>query len=441
MIINNYISWLQREFYVNFPHMLALKASRLNAGSKWIFNSENKALQNKLNEFWEKQLCIDKIRKMLYTMSYMGKGIMFLSVNKDNEIELNYVKNPIESRVATINEKEKLAEIWFRPYNGDDSQLIKVQITKEKYIITTYYQTQVRIGSTSANQETKTELKQISQQEYKNYFNDIPVWQFENFPVPNIWGASTFGVPDWWLSKDLIEQYQTLIRIKNVELRNNRTRLVIDSDNIKDNSTGLDDIAKDSIINSRIQQLTRGTSAIGTSAIQYLLGDPKLEIYNKDLEYMENTIFNYAGYTPFRSNGNDSYTNKNESLFKDKLDIETTLFKQSIIKDKFYLIFDMVLSFYGLQSHKEGIRDYSFDITSLNMIDKVTLLDEFEKATNLGILFKAEARSEYKNISLSQAKDDIEQINKEQEEDLKQISKYQNNNENINASKDILGGD
>lgn len=440
MNINNFIGWLKRDFYVNFPHMIALKASRLNAGRKWIFNSEYENIENLLNNFWEKQLCMDKLRKMLYTMSYTGRGIMFLSVNKNNELELQYVKNTFESRVATINEKEQLAELFFRPYNGDDAQLIKVQITKEKYIITTYIQTNIRVGSTNEKQDTKTELKQIKQQEYKNAFNEVPVWLFENVPVPNLWGTSMFGVPDWWLTKDLIEQYQSLIRIKNVELKSNRTRLVIDGSNIKTDinekiqTTGLDDIAKDSIINTNSATLTRGSSGVGLSTMGYLQGDPKLEIYNNDLIYMENTIFNYAGYTPFRTS--DIYRNKNESLFYDKLDIETTMFKQEIIINKFYFIFDLVLKFYGIEPIENNKRKYSFSITSLNMIDKITQLDEFEKAFNQGIILKEEARAEYKNISISEAKKDIAKIEKQQKENNKE-----NNKENIDASKDMLGGD
>jgi hypothetical protein len=145
-------------------------------------------------------------------------------------------------------------------------------------------------------------------------------------------------------------------------------------------------------------------------------GDPKLATYQQEINFIEEQIFNNAGYSPFKTKGQgaENYENKTASLFADKLDIETTKLKQSKLKFKLYKIFDMVLTYYDLNPiNDKGERQYSLSFISINMIDTMTKTDELKKQLEMGIISPAEVRADIKGITLSQAKKDIEFINEE----------------------------
>lgn len=404
----------ERNHYVDFPALIAKKASRLNAGKKLVFNDTDKKSAEILEQFWTKTRGQEILRKALFTMSLFGRVVLFLSLTKNGEVKLCYTKNPWESRVARLNEKEQVAELYYRPNTSDSAMLTKIQITPSEYIITPMVEQELRAGTTTAS----TELIEISKPIIVSHdFNELPFIELENEMIPNFFGATFFGIPDWWPSIDLMNFYQETSRIKNVEIKSNRTRIGINATNEQlqhmmknGGARALEDIAKDSVINSMFSN--RYANGMNSSTFELMSGDPKLEIYSNELNYLEEKIYSFAGYTPFKQTQGTQYENKTSSLFIDKLDIETTQFKQSYIKEKLYKLFDIILDMNGI---KQENRTYSFDIVAMNMLDQVKQYEEFEKGINLGIISKAEARAELKEISVEKAKKDIKEIEKEQE--------------------------
>lgn len=426
----------EKQHYVDFPVLIAKKASRLNAGESVIFNSEGDEAKI-LNKFWADTRGQEILRKGLFTMSLFGRVVFFLSKDKHDNVKLCYTRNPWESRVGRINEKEEVAEIFYRPNTSDSATLTKIQITKEKYVITPMVEMEVRAGSTTTEMVATTEPIVVPHD-----FNELPFIELENEMIPNFYGATFFGIPDWWPSIDLMNFYQETTRIKNVEIKSNRTRIGINATNEQlrqmiDNGghKALEDVSKDSVINSMFSN--RYANGMNQSTFELMTGDPKLEAYSNELNWLEEKIYSNVGYTPFKATQGQQYENKTASLFVDKLDIETTQFKQSYIKEKLYKLFDIILEMNGFSQKEE--RTYSFDIVPMNMIDKVKQYEEFQMGLEMGIISKAEARAELKNISIAQAKKDIEEIEKLEEEQMKKdLEMTQAMNQQLGAN-DTLG--
>jgi len=434
--------------YKNFPEIIAQKSAKLTIGLNLVFNSINEKLQNKLYEWFNKNNILEILYLNETLVSKWGKGILFLLPSKNN-ITLHYVKNLYNGRVAKVNEQEQIAEIWNQSNQGDLLNFQKIIITSKKIKIINYTSQKSRIGSTEVTPDD--ELIPLNEYEFDTPLGIFPLVEIQNLPYNNMFGSTLLNFrPDWLPVMESIKTYQNAYRISQVELQANRTRYFgeIDTKKLKElkenNNYAGEDIIGDAWINTTTNSMySKSTS---DNNIQVVAGQPNLKTYSDWLTFIEEQIMNGAGYTPPKiQKTNEIYQNKTSSLFADKLDKETTDYKQSLRKPKLYKIFDYVLKFYGFEPYdKNGQRIYSFDFVNLAITDTTTKIQNNKELLELGIISPSEMRSDVFNIPINLAKEQMKEINKENEEYIQKElgnrfkkERYPNQNFKIDKDEDL----
>lgn len=437
----NVQGFLGKPFYVNFPRIIAEKNSRLVSGERTIFNAKDDKISKILTNFWDKENGQEKLRKATFNLSLWGKSIMYVWPNEAGELSLKFVRNPFNSRISKIDEKEQIAIIWDTLQQNDAPIWRKMVVTPTEMRIEFYAQAIARVGEVSA--EPRPAERPYNSYSLANLMGFLPFIELENKSIGSMYLNSTTNInnqPDWINSSDLILKYQEMFRIAMVELKANRTRIAanVTSEKLLDiKSKGgyaLEDVYADALIQGQFNT-AYGSSSMDSS-FQVLEGKPNLDVYTGAMEAVEAQIFNNAGWTPFKSSSNGVYENKTTSLFSDKLDIETTLFKQAILKPKLEKLFDFVLKFNGIDPfEKNGERKYSFDFIQLSMIDRVSKIEEQEKLINMGVVSQAEARAIIFGIPMALAEKQIEQVQKVNMANKKSDLELQGKFETANKAK------
>lgn len=398
--------------YKNLIEIIGQKAASLTYGrTNPVVNSEKEDIPTTLNKWMEKVNFIETLKKSEYIDSTMGKTILYLNPTESGDLTLKYLKNPFEGRVSKIDEREQIAVIIDRSYQGDYAIVRRTTFTPKTIQVENYwYNNETRIADKTA--EIPKDL--IPVKEYKISFENelgfVPFVEIENLVVVNRFGGTTFNIrPDWLPAKGLLDLINETFRISEVELRTNRTKVagaVSAKELLRDNPTSnaLQDFMKDSYLFNKGTASAYNNGQSNSSMFEILAGDPKLETYDKHISFLEDQIFNAAGYTPPRAGAGDTYKNLNESLNSDKLDIETTTAKRAIRIPKIYKLLDFVLQFYGVNSHDEnGERLYSIDFNDLSMSSQLQKIDRYEKLLAMNVVDRVEARADIMGMSKKMA--------------------------------------
>lgn len=416
--------------YEDFPEEIAQKAARLTYGKGLIINSENPKVRNLLNKWMRENDVLTKLRKSEYVNSKFGKAILFLTPSKDGKnVVLTQVKNNYQGRVAKVNEEEQVAELWNQDSQGDYYIYTKTSITPTTIKVEYYTAAKSRIGSTESDIQPELDLKRSYT--FPNRFGRVPVVEMENLVVNNMWGQTVYNCrPDWEPVMNTIESYNITYRTSVVETKANRTRYigqltpqdVEKIQNKKADYAGAEDLMGDAYLNVSFNDTyAHGTQGAG---LTIAAGDPKLDVYTSRLEAIRTAIFNGAGYSPVKSG--DVYQNQTDSVYAQKLDIETTLQKREYRKEKLARLFDCVLAYYGIEPiDADGQRIYNFDFVELDITDKQVQIDETQKMIAMGVITTTEARSKLLNEPLDVAEEAIKKVKEEQDEQAKADMKYQ----------------
>ncbi len=406
--------------YKDFVEIIGQKAASLTFGQDLIFNGKNEATKI-LNKWYIKNDISNKLRKSEYMCSTWGKSILFLQiVNNGQDLTLSYVKNLLQGRVGSINDEAQVADIWNQDYVGDSPYFTHVRYTTIEITIEFYGTNNNKLRVGTSETEISPELIPLKSYSYPNKLGMIPVVEIENLPVNNLYN-STYGNfrPDWLPVMKLIELYNEIVRVSQVELTANRTRLIGElppSEILKLNNgnsgQGFIDLFKDAFINARFN--VGYSSGIGDAGLTIMQGDPKLQTYSDYENFMDQKIMNGMGYSTDNIGGSETYQNKTASLFADKRDKETTDYKQALRRPKLYKIFDYVLKFYGVEPFdNDGQRIYSFDFNNLAISDTAKKIQQNTELLENGIISQIEYRASVFNEPLDVAETNIKKVRKQ----------------------------
>jgi hypothetical protein len=445
-------TWVHKPRMKDLVDLIAQKAGKTTYGTGLLINTQDKNINDFLPKYIEDNKILEILRKSEYVASKYGKTIMYLSATKNGELILKYLPNPFNGRVSKLNEQEQVAEIWEWQGTGDTKIFKKIAIDN-KYITITDYTSKLgsRIGTTIAPEPK--DLEPLKEYKWEHNIPFFPVFEIENLPINN-WVNTTFNFrPDWLPVWKLIDHYNEAIRISQVELRSNRTRILFEiqrevmSELVKKGTYNLTDIDKDSWINVNTTMNNAMTGGINNPPITLLAGNPQFTSYIDFLNFLEDQIMNGSGYSSQRAaKNNGDYENKTSSLFSDKEDKETSNFKRALRLPVLYKIFDDILIFNGIEPFKDNTRLYTIDISDILISDLTLQADTFEKWIDNGVMSRAEVRSLINNIPVIQAQKEIKMIEAEQ---LAYINKFNTNpnsdtnNSNTNQitpSNDLIGG-
>ncbi|WP_375317365.1 hypothetical protein [Spiroplasma endosymbiont of Virgichneumon dumeticola] len=141
---------------------------------------------------------------------------------------------------------------------------------------------------------------------------------------------------------------------------------------MQENGNIIENPKKDMIVNVG----SAGYDKNGNGGMQIIQGDPKFSEYWLDYNGTAKAIFNGAGYD-YDEHGNDVYTNKTQSMFNNKFDMETTEIKIAFYSAYFYRIFDLLLISENLWNGI-GERPYSFKFIPIAMTDQLMAENKLE---------------------------------------------------------------
>lgn len=451
--INSCYNWVNKKWIKDFVEIIAQKASKTTYGTGLIINSKNEDITNTLNNFIENNKILEILRKTEIVCSKYGKSIIYLTASNDNNnITINYLSNPFNGRVSKINEQEQVAEIWEWKGTGDTKIFRKISIDN-KYIKVIDYSSDIdnRIGTTTVPEPNNLKpLKEYAWIEHNLPF--FPVFEIENLPINN-WVNTTFNFrPDWLPIWKIIDFYNQAVRISQVELNANRTRMefILKPEDIKalqqlNNKYKLEDIDKDALI--RVPALGNlYQTGQNDSRLTLLAGNPQFSSYIKFLDYLENQIMKGSGYSA-KNDTKIDYDNKTTALFSDKDDKETAEQKRALRLPILYKIFDNILTFYNIPTHVNNKRDYSIEISDILISDLTTQIDTFSKMLDNGLVSRAEIRAKLFNISIEQAKLELKEVDKENLAYMEQFNESNNKTQEkgktsqYNPSNDLLGNE
>ncbi|WP_375318326.1 hypothetical protein [Spiroplasma endosymbiont of Virgichneumon dumeticola] len=430
-----YLSCDKSKWYIDIPMIIAQKSTKLWLGKGFLFNSSKKEILDYLNEMNLKDKWLEKFYKFGLQNSLMGKVFIMIIINEDNSKSLKILPNSFCGRVAKYNEQEQSAEFYFINEQADSATLTWVTIQNGKVKYETYKDNNKDIILGSTRTKLKPNITPLKTYEIKNPFNYIPIFEITNLPIINLYGNATTlnAYPDCTAVWDLIYDLNRVIRQKRLERELNVTTLFASLDNetakeMQENGNIIENPKKDMFVNVG----SAGYDKNGNGGMQIIQGDPKFSEYWLDYNGTAKAIFNGAGYD-YDEHGNDVYTNKTQSMFNNKFDMETTEIKIAFYSAYFYRIFDLLLISKNLWNGI-GERPYSFKFIPIAMTDQIVQDQIINSRLNNGTMTVTEAIGEYDNIDQLMAENKLENIIIEN----KKLNKELGDNENEQSSTNSI---
>lgn len=426
-----YLNCNKKDWYIDIPMIIAQKSTKLWLGKGFLFNSSKKEILDYLNEMNLKDKWLEKFYKFGLQNSLMGKVFIIIIVNEDNSKSIKILPNSFCGRVAKYNEQEQAGEFFFINEQADSATLtwVTMQNGKVKYEIYKDNNKDIILGSTKT--KLKPNITPLKTYEIKNPFNYLPIFEITNLPVINLYGNSTTlnAYPDCTPVWELIYDLNQVIKKKRLERELNVTTLFGSFDNetvkqMQENGNIAENPKKDMIVNVG----SAGYDKNGTGGMQIIQGDPKFSEYWLDYNGTAKVIFNGAGYD-YDEHSNDVYTNKTQSMFNNKFDMETTEIKIAFYSAYFYRIFDLLLISENLWNGI-GEKPYSFKFIPIAMTDQIVQDQIINSRLNNSTMTITEAIGEYDNIDQLMAENKLENIIIEN----KKLSKELGDNENEQTS-------
>ncbi|WP_342276433.1 hypothetical protein [Spiroplasma endosymbiont of Nebria brevicollis] len=434
-----YLSCDKKDWYIDIPMIIAQKSTKLWLGKGFLFNSSKKEILDYLNEMNLKDKWLEKFYKFGLQNSLMGKVFIMIIINEDNSKSLKILPNSFCGRVAKYNEQEQSAEFYFINEQADSATLTWVIIQNGKVKYETYKDNNKDIILGSTRTKLKPNITPLKTYEIKNPFNYIPIFEITNLPIINLYGNTTTlnAYPDCTAVWDLIWDLNQVIKKKRLEREFNVTTLfaVLDNETVKEmqeNGNIIENPKKDMIVNVG----SAGYDKNGNGSMQIIQGDPKFSEYWLDYNGTAKAIFNGSGYD-YDEHGNDVYTNKTQSMFNNKFDMETTEIKIAFYSAYFYRIFDLLLISENLWNGI-GERPYSFKFIPIAMTDQIVQDQIINSRLNNGTMTVSEAIGEYDNIDQLMAENKLENIiieNKKLNKELGDSENEQSSTNSINETR------
>ncbi|WP_375317461.1 hypothetical protein [Spiroplasma endosymbiont of Virgichneumon dumeticola] len=430
-----YLSCDKSKWYIDIPMIIAQKSTKLWLGKGFLFNSSKKEILDYLNDMNLKDKWLEKFYKFGLQNSLMGKVFIMIIINEDNSKSLKILPNSFWGRVAKYNEQEQAAEFYFINEQADSATLTWVTIQNGKVKYETYKDNNKDIILGSTRTKLKPNITPLKTYEIKNPFNYIPIFEITNLPIINLYGNTTTlnAYPDCTAVWDLIYDLNRVIRQKRLERELNVTTLFASLPNdvikeMQENGNIAENPKKDIFVNVG----SAGYDKNGNGGMQIIQGDPKFSEYWLDYNGTAKAIFNGAGYD-YDEHGNDVYTNKTQSMFNNKFDMETTEIKIAFYSAYFYRIFDLLLISENLWNGI-GERPYSFKFIPIAINDQIIQDQIINSRLNNGTMTVTESIGEYDNIDQLMAENKLENIIIEN----KKLNKELGDNENEQSSTNSI---
>lgn len=409
-----YLSVNKNNWYIDIPRIIANKSTKLWLGKGILFQSEDKKLLDALNDWYFTDKVFEKLWKFGVQESLIGRCLMFWQLTKTGKMSLVVPSASFNSRVAKINEQEQSAEIFYMNEQADNTSITWVTFTPEKVYVQIYnsIDKETILGST----RSKTKPDYLPELEYSldNPFGYLPIVEIINMPNPLLFGNSTTlnAYPDCMPVYHLIEDLNQVIKQKRKERVLNQTRIYgkLANEKLLDLMLGNSDISE--FIKDTFLEVASGDyDKTGKGNINIIQGDPKFNEYWLDYNGTAKQIFNGAGYD-YDEHGSDVYTNKTQSMFNNKYDMETTETKIAYYIPYIMRMIDIWVTYNGFWNGK-GERPYSFKFIPIAMTDQIVQDQLINSRLNNGTMSVTEAIGEYDNIDPLMANNKLEEIIKE----------------------------
>lgn len=430
---------------LNIPYALSQQAINLTVGRGLIFDSPNTKVVDYLNKFYEKQQVRKKLADMVGYMSLIGATVPYLVPVKDADAEggiglsLRVSKWQFSNRVAMVDEEEQVAEIWDQPNTGDTANWQKITITPTTITVQTFGEKKVGVNTEYA--EPSKDLEPITTPvTFEHNLGGFPVVFIQNRDFPRLFGNSTFMYfPDYMNSFNLIRQLHKDFRIWNEAIVAVKPTKLFDVPNDEMNPmaqsySAIEEMANSNIlVNARLNPYSTSQGGIFADVLE---GNPATvgEFRNNFFSRLE-AVFNSAGYSsPFRTEDNESQRNELSIVIGSKLDLETTRAKQSILKEKLYKLFDLVIKFAGLWPDGEKNRPYEMRFVPAGTVDTLQNDLHIKEGLELGLISRLKAISQYQQLPMHLAQEEMANIDKETEANLERENKFNGKDEGMKAT-------
>lgn len=433
-----YLTTNKKDWYLDIPLIIAHKSTKLWFGKGFLFNSSENKILDYLNNMNIQDKWYEKFSKFGLQQSLQGKAFIMLMINEDNSKSIRILPNAFNGRVAKYNEEEQSAEFFFINEQADSATLTWVTMQNGKVKYESYYSENKDIILGSTKTKLKPNIKPKSSYEVKNPWNYLPIFEITNLPVINFYGNSTVAnaYPDCAPIYDLIDDLMQILKQKRVERTLNVTKGFgqlnnKDAEELSQGNKEVKEYVKDFMVNVG----SAGYDKNGNGGLQVIQGNPKFSEYWLDFNGTMKLIFNGAGYD-YDEHGSDVYTNKTQSMFNNKFDMETTETKIAFYSTYFYRMFDLLLISENLWNGI-GERPYSFDFIPIAMTDQIIQDQLLTSRLNNKTITRQDAISQYENIDSLMAKAKLEAIRVEELEDIELLGlDKENDNEQTASSFD-----
>lgn len=402
MIMDNnyYLNINKNTWYEDVPRQIANKSTKLWLGKGILFESEKKELLDDWNKFYESDYIYLKLAKFGIQNSLLGRCVLLWILNKDGSITLTVPTPSFMNRVAKINEQEQSAELFYTNNQADNQSLTWVTITSKEIHVEIFNDMNEETILGTVHSKNKPNLSPKTTYTFNNPFGFLPIVEVTNIPNPLLFGQSTTlnGFPDCMPVYQLINDLNENTKQKRKERVLNQTRFFgkLSNEKLLELMIGNTDISE-YVKDSFMEVATAGYENGGAGGINFIQGNPKFSEYWNDYNGIKKQIFNGAGYD-YDEFGNKEYTNKTESLFNNKNDMETTEFKITHYKQYLYRMFDLWVIYKGHWDGK-GERPYSFDFIPIAMTDQMQENELINSRLANGTLSQVEAISIYDKVN------------------------------------------
>ncbi len=444
MINNNPYQYLDTfdkvDWFLDIPMIIAQKSTKLWLGKGLLFQSKDKDLLDFLNKLKDKDKWFEKLYKFGLQESLLGKSFLMWMLTKNNELTLLVPTPSFMDRVAKFNEQEQSAELFFQQEQSDSAKLTWVTMQNGKVKVEVFSGSkEIILGSTRT--KLKPNIEPVEEYELKNPFDYLPIVEITNLPYLNLYGNSTQlnTYPDCQNVYKLIHDVNKAFTQKQKERVLNRTRALgkLKPEQIlaiKNGEMDISELADDFLIDVGVEIYNKN----GNSSIVIIQGDPKFDSYWLDINNTAKLIFNGAGYD-YDEHGSDVYTNKTQSMFNNKYDMETTETKIAHYTPYIYRMLDILVTYSKKENGKNywngiGERPYSFKFIPIAMTDQIVQDQIINSRLNNGTMSQEEAIGEYDNIDPLMAENKLENIINETKKINNKLGENKNDNEQRNKN-------
>lgn len=383
--------------------------ARRNANNIWgngfVFNSGEKDLNNKFEEFNKRNRLNDLFHYAENIKSLYGRVVITMNKNKSGHIMLGISDPWFYAQVGKVFVTETLAVIWQRVITDQKHFFLRSEYTTE-YVKNNWYEEGA--GKYQLVWDVEKQIPKALQVEHQwnHHLGFIPLLETFNYPYRNlIWNQYQFyQLADWYNCEFLEDTFFEILWNLKKEVKICHSRVAVEN-------------ATQELINKLNQggaQVELGDYIIQTdvgSRVTAVAGIGDFTKYTNAMDAIMDFYFKFSNSSKFSEGGGAQKTTGEVAQSRNNT-IETIRQKITHNQMDYTQLIAKCLIAEGANFEYESEYPFEFKINGNIQKDDTVYLDNIIKQVNLGTMSIQEAIAELRNTNLTKSKEIFDEIQK-----------------------------